>query len=203
MRFGIPQALPLGSKMPAEELAKAVNLPTDILIRIMRLGVCNGIFEEPERGWFGHSASSALLARSEHLRNIAVFGTHELSSALIKLPDALKQQQELGEKGPHAAFELAYPGYRDAFDYFNTNGEANSRYHTYLEGRVNTSRWAVHHLKSSWHWGSIGSSTVIDVSLDSPPKKYQSDFLHVLTATSLPVWGFHWAYLYGCGTSMP
>ncbi|KAH8694082.1 putative O-methyltransferase [Talaromyces proteolyticus] len=162
VRFGIPQALPLGSKMSAEDLAKAVNLPTDVLTRVVRLGVCNGIFQELETGWFGHSASSALLAKSEHLRNIAVFGTHELSSALIKLPDALKQQQELGAKGPHAAFNLAYPDYKDAFDYFNNNGEGNSRYHTYLEGRVNTSRWAVNHLKSSWRWSTIGSSTVID-----------------------------------------
>lgn len=131
----------------------------------MRLAICNGIFQEPEVGWFGHSASSALLARSQHMRNIAIFGTHELSSALIKLPDALKQQQQLGEKAPHAAFNLAYPEYKDAFDYFNNNAEANHRYHTYLEGRVNTSRWAVHHLKSAWHWDTLESGTIIDVSL--------------------------------------
>lgn len=102
------------------------------------------------------------------MRNIALFATHELATTLIRLPDALKLQQELpAEKAPHAAFNLAYQDFANAFDYFEKSSVANDRYHSYLQGRVNTSRWAVEQLISAWDWPSVGSGTIVDVSLSS------------------------------------
>ena len=144
----------------------------DTLVRVVRFAIGNGIFNEPKRGWFGHSATSALMARNPHVCNIALFATHELATMLVRLPDALKLQQELpAEKAPHAAFNLAYPGYADAFDYFEKSSVANDRYHRYLQGRVNTYRCAVEHLISAWDWPSVGSGTIIDVSPPSPTQQ--------------------------------
>ena len=151
--------------MSAESLAAAVGLPVDTLVRVVRFAIGNGIFNEPERGWFGHSATSALMARNPHVRNIALFATHELANILVRLPDGLKLQQELhAEQAPHAAFNVAYPDFADAFDYFQKNSLSSDRYHKYLQGRVHTSRWAVEHLISAWDWPSVGSGTIIDVS---------------------------------------
>lgn len=151
--------------MSAESLARAVGLPVDTLVRVLRFAIGNGIFNEPKRGWFGHSAASALMARDPHVRNIALFATHELATTLVRLPDGLKLQQELpAGKAPHAAFNIAYPDFADAFDYFGRSSEANDRYHRYLQGRINTSRWAMEHLVSAWDWPSVGSGTIIDVS---------------------------------------
>ncbi|KAL8787340.1 MAG: hypothetical protein Q9195_007799 [Heterodermia aff. obscurata] len=163
VRFNIPQAIPNGTTISAESLAGAVGLPVDTLVRVVRFAISNGIFNEPERGRFGHSAASALLARNPHVRSIALFATHELASTLVRLPDGLKLQQELpAEKAPHATFNIAYPDFADAFDYFEKSSVANDRYHRYLQGRINTSRWAVEHLISAWDWPSVGSGTIID-----------------------------------------
>ena len=157
--------------MSAENLAGAVGLPVDTLVRVVRFAIGNGIFNEPQRGWFGHSAASAVMARNPHVRNIALLTTHELATTMARLPDALKLQQELpAEKAPHAAFNIAYPDFAGAFDYFEKSSEGNSRYHRYLQGRINTSRWAVEHLISAWDWPSVGSGTIIDVSPLPVPK---------------------------------
>jgi 6-hydroxytryprostatin B O-methyltransferase len=173
IRFEIPQKVPFGSSISAKDLAVAVNLPEDTLTRCVRYAIGNGIFCEPTAGFFAHSAASASLARSEHLRNIVLFGTHELSYVLVRLADALKLQQEQKEKAPQAAFNVAYPDFNNAFEYFSGNAISGQRYHHYLLGRVNTSRWSIHHLITAWNWASVGSGTIVDVCISLRKKNDQ------------------------------
>lgn len=121
------------------------------------------MFSEPSPGNFRHTAVSACLAQNEHIQNIALFSTHEISSVIVKLADSLALQQEKKEAGPAAAFDIAYPSFENAFELFNKNADASGRYHNYLNGRVNTSRWSVHHFTTAWDWASVGSGTIIDV----------------------------------------
>ena len=185
LRFSLPQLVPLDSSISARELAIAANLPEDIVNRTMRYAVGNGIFfEGPKTGMFKHNASSALLARNEHLRNIAVEGTTELSYILLRLADALELQQQArkqqkmvnGSRGmedgvllspediPAAAFNVAYPEYHNVFDWLSKNPESAGRYHRYMSGRHNTPRWEIGNLISAYDWASVKDQTVVDVS---------------------------------------
>ena len=121
------------------------------------------MFSEPSPGNFRHTAASACLARNEHIRNIALFSTQDISSIIVKLADSLTLQQKKKETGPAAAFNIAYPSFENAFELFNKNVGAGSRYHKYLNGRVNTSRWSVHHFTTAWNWASVGAGKIIDV----------------------------------------
>jgi 6-hydroxytryprostatin B O-methyltransferase len=168
LRFDIAQSVPLGTGIPATDLAKAVGLPECILSRIVRYAIGNGIFCEPTPGTFSHNASSALLARNEHIRNIAVTSTRELSSILLRLGDALKQQLENGTEGaPQAAFNLAYSGYPSIFEFLAKNPDSAQRYHKYMVGRANTSRWKIDHMLNAYDWNAVGSMTIIDVRIFS------------------------------------
>lgn len=163
LRFDIPQNVPFGSSISAKDLAATVGLSEDILARSVRYAIGNGIFCEPNAGYFAHNASSAVLAHNEHLRNIAVTGTHELSYILLKLADTLKLQQEKGAEGPQAAFNVAYPDYHNVFEFLSKNPASAGRYHLYMVGRANTSRWSMRHLQTAWDWASVGSKTILDV----------------------------------------
>jgi 6-hydroxytryprostatin B O-methyltransferase len=130
------------------------------------------MFQEDDAGYFSHTAASAALARNRHLRDIVMLLTHELSYLLVRLSDTLKQQQEQGvkqqqeqgENGPQSAFNLAFPDYVNIFQYFSENTTGSLRYHNYLKGRGNMSRWAVDHLLVAWDWSSVGKKTIVDVS---------------------------------------
>lgn len=163
MRFDIPQNVPFGTSISAKDLAAAVGLSEDVLTRSVRYAIGNGIFCEPTAGYFAHSASSAVLAHDEHLKNIALTGTHELSYILLKLADTLKLQQAKDAEGPQAAFNVAYPEYDNVFEFLSKNPASAGRYHLYMVGRAHTSRWSMRHLQTAWDWASVGSKTMLDV----------------------------------------
>lgn len=163
LRFDIAQHVPLEGSISVKDLASAVGLPEDIVARSVRYAIGNGIFYEPDAGRFAHSASSALLAYNDHLRSIAVIGTRELSYILLRLGDALMIQHKSGREGPQAAFNLAYPEYHNVFEFLAKDPALAQRYHKYMVGRAQTSRWAIEHIITAYDWASLGSKTIIDV----------------------------------------
>jgi 6-hydroxytryprostatin B O-methyltransferase len=197
LRFGIPQRVPLSGSITGGELAAAVGLQEDILLRTMRYAIsCSGLFvEDPEGagaagvGVFGHNAASAELARRENLCDIANISTQELSRILGGLPEALSLQQQNGHAGgvvdangkeegngaavgdaavpPEAAFNVAFPGYRNVFEYLARNPSVSERYHKYMMGRTNTARWSTANLVGAWDWGKLAkaqtTTTIADV----------------------------------------
>ncbi|KAI4240693.1 MAG: hypothetical protein LQ352_007576 [Teloschistes flavicans] len=164
LRFSLAQLVPLNGSIGSQDLATAANLPVDIINRTIRYAITNGLFEEASLGTFKHNASSALLARNEFLRDIAITGTGQLSYVLLHLADALEQQQKLPPEkgGPAAAFNLAYPDSHNVFEHLSKDPVAAGKYHKYMVGRHNTSRWALPHLIAAYDWPSIGTQTVVD-----------------------------------------
>ncbi len=190
VRFSLPQLVPLSSGVSATDLASAADLPEDVVVRTMRYAVAKGIFEEAPAGRvFTHNASSALLAKNEHLRDIVSLGTAELSSILLRIADALELQQKQGRqeeqpkklegldgagegptprevaKGPPAAaFNVVYPEENNVFEYLSKQPALAAKYHKYMVARHNTSRWTIEHMLGAYDWAGVGSQTVVDVS---------------------------------------
>lgn len=194
VRFGLPQLVPLSSSgVSATELASAPDLPEDVVVRTMRYAVGKGIFEEAPAGRvFTHNASSALLAKNEHLRDIVSHGTREMSSIMLRIADALELQQEQGRREqrpkkpegldgagegsaprevadapPAAAFNVVYPEENNVFEYLSKQPALAARYHNYMVARHNTSRWTIEHMLGACDWASLGGKTVVDVSLSA------------------------------------
>ena len=186
VRFSLPQLVPLSSGISATDLASAAALPEDVVVRTMRYAVAKGIFEEAPAGRvFTHNASSALLAKNEHLRDIVSIGARELSSILLRISDALDLQQpkkleamdgaagegftpkQVANGPPAAAFNLVYPNENNVFEYLSKQPALAARYHKYMVARHNTSRWTIEHMLEAYDWAGAGNQTVVDVSMSA------------------------------------
>jgi 6-hydroxytryprostatin B O-methyltransferase len=160
-QFQIPQKLQVGSTASVKDLASSTGLPEDILARTVRYAIANGVFREPEAGVFAHSAASAALAQNSNLHAVALYSTHVITSILVKIAESLKAMQKEG--APAAPFNVAYPGYKDIFEYFRTNPDVATEYFTFLNGRAELPRWNVKHLTTAWDWAALDSKTVVDI----------------------------------------
>ncbi|KAI0436302.1 putative O-methyltransferase [Xylaria telfairii] len=159
-RLRFPQNVPLGSFISIEELSKTVRLPEDLVARIVRYAIGNGIFIEEKPGYIGHSASSAALVQNPHLSNIVHFGTEFLGNILLKVPEAVVSKRDDPDHAPDAAFNIAYRTDESLFSLFQKNTDLNTKYHKYLAGRVNTPLWSVDRLRAAFPWSSKGDITV-------------------------------------------
>ena len=166
VRFAIPQSVPLGSSTTGAEVATKVGLPEDIVVRMLRYAIGIGFFVEDRVGVFRHNAASARLAHSEALRDIVNISTHELMRIVTSLSDTIEAQKkakEVGEEGPVAAINVAYPGYSSVFDFLRKSPAVAKKYHMYMAGRAKTDRWSAANVIKAWDWASVGSKTIVDV----------------------------------------
>jgi 6-hydroxytryprostatin B O-methyltransferase len=155
--------VPLGGTISTHDLAKATGLSEDILTRTVRYAIMNGVFEESKPGQIGHSAASATLARNKNLHDMTIFNSGFSTRMICCLADALKAQNQQGANPPDAAFNVAYPGYTNLFDYMGNHPQASQEYFNYLDGRSQISRYSAEKLVSSWDWQSVACGTIIDV----------------------------------------
>ncbi|KAI0904448.1 putative O-methyltransferase [Ustulina deusta] len=162
-RLKVPQTVPLGSTISTKELSKAIGVPEDIVVRVVRYAIANGVFVEETPGYIGHSASSAALLRNPHLSNIVHFGTEFLGNILLKVPEAVVSKRDDPDHAPDAAFNIAYGTDESLFSLFQKNEDLNTKYHEYLAGRVNTPLWSVDRIRAAYPWSSLGDVTVVDV----------------------------------------
>ncbi|KAI0139059.1 putative O-methyltransferase [Hypoxylon sp. NC0597] len=162
-RLRIPQHVPLESSASIQELATIVNVPEPLLGRILRYAISNGVFVEETPNIIRHSASSAALARNQHLADIVQFGTEFLGNILLKVPDEVLLKRDDPKNAPKTAFNIAYRTDDNLFEYFHKNEDLTRKYHEYLAGRVNISLWSVDRLCAAWPWASQGRVTVVDV----------------------------------------
>ncbi|TAQ85366.1 hypothetical protein B7494_g6311 [Chlorociboria aeruginascens] len=105
VKFKIPQAVPLDHPISSKDLSSAVNLPENILARVVRYSIGLGVFCEPSAGDFGHTTLSATLATNEDIQNIALFSTTEITSTVTNIAEALKYNQE-NEGSAKAGFNV-------------------------------------------------------------------------------------------------
>ncbi|KAI1769357.1 putative O-methyltransferase [Hypoxylon sp. FL1150] len=162
-RLKIPQHVPLESSITIPDLSAAIDVPEQLLARVIRYAIANGLFQEEPTNVIRHSASSAALVRNPHLANIVHFGTEFLGNILMKVPDAVLLKRDDPAHAVHAAFNLAYRTDETLFEYFYKNEDLTRKYHEYLAGRVNTPLWSVDRLRTAWPWTSKGKVTLVDI----------------------------------------
>ncbi|KAH8821291.1 putative O-methyltransferase [Xylogone sp. PMI_703] len=163
VRLDIPRRIPQGGSRSLSDLVAEIGLPELITSRVIRYAIANGLLHEEPIGIISHSAASARLAIDRNMHNYCLMWSSEISSLLVKLPEALARKQAYGDKAPEAAANLAFPEYMSLFDYFEKRTDAAQRYSTYLASRAQIPCWSADYLVKAWDWSSIGSGTVVDV----------------------------------------
>ncbi|KAI1473079.1 putative O-methyltransferase [Daldinia caldariorum] len=159
----IHEHVPLGSSISIQELAAAVRIPEQLLARIVRYGIANGVFVEERSNVIRHSASSALLVQNPHLPDIIRFAAGFLGNIVKKIPEAVLLKRDDPAHAPDSAFNLAYGTDESLFSYLHRNEAVTKEYHDYLTGRTHTPMWSIDRLRAAWPWGSLGKVKVVDV----------------------------------------
>ena len=169
-RFEIPSKVPSNSTISLTELSTATGLPESELVRTIRYAITKGLFTEAEPGKFGHSAASATLARNKNLSNMTLFNSGFSTRIVVCLADALWAKHGLKlSDAPDAAFNEAYHGYVNLFDYMGKSPDQSREYFNYLDARSQLPRYRTGHIHKLWNWQSVGSGTIVDVSQPCGP----------------------------------
>lgn len=168
MRLDIPRRIPQGGSRKLSDLVAEVGIDELITTRVIRYAIANGLMQEEPVGVISHTAASARLAFDRDMHNFCLMWATEISSLLVKLPEALARKQTHGDKGPESAANLAFPEYVNLFDYFEKRTDAAQRYSTYLASRAKIPCWSAEYLTKAWDWEAAGSSTIVDVSVSRP-----------------------------------
>ncbi|KAK8127939.1 hypothetical protein PG984_009047 [Apiospora sp. TS-2023a] len=163
LRFDVATNIPLEGSIGAEALANKVGLSPDVLVRILRYAIGNGLFIETAPEVFGHSAASACLAQSKDLSAVGRMTTGWGAKNMISIPEWLKQQQKLGDAGPQAPFNVAFPEYENVFEQMDKDPGVAKDYHAYMTGRAGLYRYSHANLAGAWDWSTVGAKTVVDV----------------------------------------
>ncbi|EME80695.1 uncharacterized protein MYCFIDRAFT_198855 [Pseudocercospora fijiensis CIRAD86] len=184
LRMGVPQQVPLQGTIPLTDLATLLHADLDILTRLVRFAITNGIFIEDSEGYIGHSAASATLAWNGNLRDVAQHNASMITNICANISpweqmwreakkgktclggDRLNGHSVNGDSAlPAAPFNLTYPGYKDCFEFMALRPEKAKEYYNFLDGRAQLPRYSARDLLSSWDWkGRLGGSgTLVDV----------------------------------------
>ncbi|KAK8028470.1 S-adenosyl-L-methionine-dependent methyltransferase [Apiospora marii] len=163
LRFDIATSIPIEGPIEAEVLADKVGLPLTVLLRIVRYAIGNGLFIEPAPEVFAHSAASACLAQSQDLSAVGRMTTGWGAKNMLCIPKWLKQQQQQGDAGPQAPFNVAFPEYENVFEQMDKDPAVAKDYHAYMTGRAVLYRYSHANLTGAWDWSTVGAKTVVDV----------------------------------------
>lgn len=147
VRFKIPQNVLFEASIFIPKLCSKTGHLKNILSRTVRNVIRNGLFYELSPGYFRHTATSASLARNEHIRNIALFGFHKISYITTKLAVEPRNAKRNTKETDQSRLSILPIFLLRSPLKVLTNADASARYHSYLNGIVKMSRWSVRHLK--------------------------------------------------------
>ncbi|KAI0885945.1 S-adenosyl-L-methionine-dependent methyltransferase [Annulohypoxylon maeteangense] len=92
--YEIAKLVPIDGSITLSELQTKTTLDPTNLARLLRHGMVNHLFHEPEAGVITHTAASRLLLEDESLQSWVAFNTKDVYPASAHVIDALKKYPE-------------------------------------------------------------------------------------------------------------
>lgn len=164
--FGIPQAVPLDGGASYAGIASKTGLPERLLRSTLRQSATNKIFAESKPDHVVHTARSAVLVRNPLLMDLLGHISDEAYPASAKFVEALERYGQSGLPN-QSPFSIAHNTSGSAFDYYNENKEAQTRFAHAMEGFSSYDGFDTRHIINGYDWKAAGEATVVDVSRPS------------------------------------
>jgi hypothetical protein len=191
-QFDFWNAVPVTGEASFEEVARHVQLPIDVVSRVLEHATTMRFFTKPTPTATSvrHTSRSAALAKDEGLVALVQMVLDETGPPMMVLPEALRQysqgKKELTKNMRETAFKLCHSGgvwgnFENSWDFIENDGVA--------EGQVGSDKkskgWRqrnfvkfMAYIKDLFHteeilfnavdWAGAGDVTVVDVSLCLP-----------------------------------
>ena len=161
IRHNVANAIPDKESRSFEDLAGAVKLNEQVLTRILRYCMTNGVFREEPNGHVRHTAASAALKRNqlgEALKwsvEIPAFSCSRISEAV--------ETYGLCDAPTRSPFNIAYNNPKTMWDYHKENPEMQRLFSVNMGQDGADPRLAVEHVLSSFDWSALNGGRVVDV----------------------------------------
>ncbi|KAL4874341.1 S-adenosyl-L-methionine-dependent methyltransferase [Aspergillus karnatakaensis] len=159
VKLKLPQFVPFGSSISFKDLATETNVNQDILTRIIRYSITNGIFREQPPGHVCHTAASAALARGD-------IGVAMSWSAEVPLLSAVRLVEAIpttGQDSRTAAFNIAYGTEDTMWEYQKKHPELDKIFGENMATELGDSRLSPMHAVSGFNWAKLEGGMVVDV----------------------------------------
>ncbi|KAL4963166.1 S-adenosyl-L-methionine-dependent methyltransferase [Aspergillus stella-maris] len=160
--FDIARHIPLDSAISYTELALKANVNEDTLKRMIRHAMTNRLFIEPSPNHVAHSASSALLVKSQALKDWVGYCSEETYPASAKVVEAHEQYGVTSDPSK-AGYSVAFNTDKPMFEHMASDPERERRFANTMVEMTSTEGYGIHHLVNGYNWSSIGKSKVVDV----------------------------------------
>lgn len=179
--FDFWTVVPVDGSASYAEIAERVSLPEDVVTRVLQHAVTLRLFSETSPQRVQHTSRSAALARQPGLRALVSSVLDVTGAPMMAMNSALerysrgKKTGQTENKISESAFSLFHGHkYANSWDYLENDGEGERkgwRQQKFVEFMLYTKE--IFHLEdvvlNAYDWAAAGKSTVVDVSLYTPP----------------------------------
>ena len=173
--------MPLSGSASYHEIARQINLPQDVVERILKHAVTLRIFAETQLGSkstrIQHSFRSAPLARSKGLQGLVATTLDVAGAPMLAMPQAFAKyssgKTELTGDINETAFALlhkdeAYGKFKETWDMLENDGDGEKkgwrqRQFTDFMEYIKEIFGMENLVSDSFDWSSLGDATVVDV----------------------------------------
>ncbi|RDL40163.1 S-adenosyl-L-methionine-dependent methyltransferase [Venustampulla echinocandica] len=161
--FKIAENVPLSGSISYQELAEKVNVPLLKLRPLIRHAMTNHIFQEPVKGYVGHTRTSRLLVEDKPLHAWVAFYCEDLWVSMTNVVKSMKKwpgSQEPNQTGVNLAFGTDLPW----FDFLQSDEALAKRYNLAMQSVGGGEGFAMHHVVEGYPWAGLpDGATIVDM----------------------------------------
>lgn len=162
MNLNIQYAVPRDGSILFKELAQKTGVDQDLLARVLRYSMTNGIFAESPQGHVRHTAASAALFETP-LNNAIKWSTGIQLFSDLRLYEAIDSTRS-NTTLPKAPFNIAYDTSDTMWDYQAKDKYLDELFSANMATEFGSAEMTPRHLAMGYDWDKLGSGTVVDVS---------------------------------------
>lgn len=176
--FDFWAAVPLDGSASLAEIAKHVELPEDVVRRVLEHATTLRLFEEQASGKIAHTSRSAALAKSSGLRALVATFLEDAAAPMTVMPQALEKhsrgKKQLSGAMNETAFAMVHSGgmfgnYANSWELIENDGEGEKkgwRQKNFVEFMRYLKE--IFHLEQvilgAYDWQAAGNASIVDVS---------------------------------------
>lgn len=158
-------AVPLDGEASYAEIAKTVGLGEEFVTRIIRHAITSRIFKEHRLGYVIHSASSAVLAQDEAVRDVLSHQLEVVYPSATRLADTAEIFPFTSGEANEAAFNLSFDTHADFWGFLAKPENAQYKHNYFAAVRYATRSRTFRPLNvaNAPIWDKLETGVVVDV----------------------------------------
>ncbi|KIW31440.1 uncharacterized protein PV07_03090 [Cladophialophora immunda] len=155
-RFDVATHVPASGTISYEDLTAAAKVPQGELMRICRMAMTAGFFQEPVQGHIGHTPISLDLRSSSPVHDTFLFMSETGHTVVSKMPEMTEANLKLGPGAkPKTAFNIAMNTDIPFFKYIMSNPALAKQQAAHMKTIVAAEESHIRHTVSGYDWGAL------------------------------------------------